>query len=157
MNLQNRRLLLAGAVVLGLLSLPMTWMTIHNAQISGGMFSMPGMSLDVTGLNGHVTLLVKTPLWFVVSVIVAAAVAQWMHFTGTITVPRPLAAVLSIAGLGWVGLAIVISLASSQASLGLGALIALAAAVMTLISVIKWGDSTNDLMSRDEQTTVDGE
>lgn len=85
MDTKQQNTLLVGAVLAGLLSLPMTWLTIHNVQPSfgnglGGLFSseFPRMSLDVNGLNGHLTLLIKSPIWFVVAIAIGASVLQLM-------------------------------------------------------------------------------
>lgn len=150
MNAETRRLLLSGAILLSLLSLPMTWMTIHDPEVTGGfggMLPLAGLSLDVTGLNGHVNFLVQTPLWFVVCVIAGASVMEWMHYGGVAKIPRPVVLMVGGAGLVWVGIAILTALGSGKASLGLGSILALAGAVLCLSSVMNPGSQDSDRTS----------
>ena len=83
MKQQHKNSLLALAIFCGLLSLPMTWLTIRDAQIQSGFGEMfnsafGGITIDVTGLNGHLTFLVKTPIWFIVLLAIAASSLQLM-------------------------------------------------------------------------------
>jgi len=47
-----------------------------------------GMTIDVTGLNGHVTFLFKTPIWFIVCVAIAANALQLMGNSKTFAIPK---------------------------------------------------------------------
>jgi hypothetical protein len=130
---QHKNSLLALAIVAGLLSLPMTWMTIRGAQILGGFgemfnFAFDGMTIDVTGLNGHLTFLVKTPIWFIILVAIAASVVQLMRGSKTFAIPSAVEWGIACVAVAWVGLALVIALFSGKASLGIGALLGLFAA-----------------------------
>jgi len=134
---QHKNSLLALAIVAGLLSLPMTWMTIRGAQIQGGfgeMFNsaLGGMTFDVTGLNGHLTFLVKTPIWFIILVAIAASVVQLMRGSKTFAIPSAVEWGLACVAVAWVGFAFVVPLFSDQASFGMGALLGLFAAATPL-------------------------
>lgn len=129
---------LALAIVAGLISLPLTWMTIHGATIEGGLGDMfhsafGGLSIDVTGLNGHVTLLFKTPIWFIVGVAIAASALQLMHNSRMFAIPRFAEWLTSIVAVAWVALAIMVALLSGKASLGIGSLLGLASAVIPVV------------------------
>ena len=77
MNKQYSIILGVGGLLALLVSLPLEWMTIYNAklQFDGGMQGfdqmMPSpfgaMTASVTGLNGHVTFLIKMPIWLIVT------------------------------------------------------------------------------------------
>ncbi len=93
MNQQTKNTMLVVAILAGLLSLPTTWMTIRNAQFQGGMGEMfntafNNMTIDVTGLNGHVTFLVKTPIWLIVVLAIAASAMQLMQASQAFAVPQ---------------------------------------------------------------------
>ena len=119
----------------------MTWMTIHGAQIQGGFGDMfnstfGGMTIAVTGLNGHLTFLVKTPIWFIVLVAIAASVLQLMRGSKTFAIPRAAEWGVASLAVGWIGIAIVIALFSGKASLGIGALLGLTSAVVPLAMLL---------------------
>jgi hypothetical protein len=138
MKQQYKNSLLALAIVVGLLSLPMTWMTIRGAQIQGGFGEMfnsvfGNMTFDVTGLSGHVTFLVETPIWFIILVTIAASVVQLMRGSKTFAIPSVVEWGLACVAVAWVGLALVLALFSDQVSLGMGALLGLFAAATPFV------------------------
>jgi hypothetical protein len=149
MKQQQKNSLLAAAIFAGLLSLPMTWMTISGAEIQGGLGELfgsafGGMTINVTGLNGHVTLLVKTPIWFIVLVAVSASGLQLMKGTNAVSVPASLewgAAGISVA---WVSIAILIAIFSGQSTLAIGALLGLFSAGTPLATLILSTDTKGD-------------
>ncbi len=129
---------LSAAIVCGLLSVPLTWMTIRNPELPGGFGGMfpaafSGMSIDVTGLNGSITVLFKTPIWFVMCVAIAASALQLLSQSGTFAIPRIAQWSIAVLALIWVGVAILTGLASSKATLGIGALLGLASAVIPVV------------------------
>lgn len=132
MKQESKNTFLATAVVAGLLSLPMTWMTLHNQTIFGGLIDGRGVNFNATAFNGHLTFLVKTPLWFVVSVAVAASVLQFMHSSKSFSMPAALQ--WGIAGIAvfWMGLASWSAIASDQATPGIGLFLGLYCAVIPL-------------------------
>lgn len=137
MNQKQKNSLLVAGIIAGVISLPMTWMSIRGASIEGPMGSLfnqalQGVSLDVTGLNGSVTLLVKTPIWFLVLMGVAASGLQLMRSSAMFEIPPAVAWGASILSCGGIALAILITLFSSQASLGIGALVGLVGAAVPL-------------------------
>lgn len=126
------------AIIAGLFSLPLTWMTIRGARMQGGlgdMFnSMLGeMTVNVTGLNGHLTFLVKTPIWFIVSVAIAASVLQLMQSSKTFAIPHVVEWLTAIVAVAWVFFPIVMVLFSDKATLGIGLLLGFVSAVIPAI------------------------
>lgn len=141
MKQQHKNSLLALAIGCGLLSLPMTWMTIRGAQIQGGFGELfnsafGGMTIDVTGLNGHITFLVKTPIWFIVLLAIAASVLQLVKESKMFAIPRAGAWGVACLAVVWVGIAIVMALSSGKASLGIGALLGLTSAAIPMAMLL---------------------
>jgi hypothetical protein len=119
MNQAKNRVLL-GVVAIGLLlcSIPTTWMTFKNASLSfdlptfgdsspfgqgGPMMQMPafnGLELNVTGINGHITLGAKAPIWLLVIVAAGAIGVGALNAAGITTVPS----VIPLVVLGVVGI-----------------------------------------------------
>ncbi len=128
---------LAAAIVAALLSLPLTWMTIQNAQIQGGfgnMFnSFGGMTINVTALNGHVTLLFKTPIWFIVCIAIVANVLQLMAGSKSFAIPKFAQWATAIIATAWIGLTVILAISSGKATLGIGAMLGLLSAVIPII------------------------
>jgi len=140
MNPKQKNTLLAAGIVSGLVSLPMTWMTIRNAemQIEGGFgnlfnSALQGMTFDVTGLNGHVTMLFKTPLWFVVVVAIAANVLQLMRSSDAFAIPKFALWIVAVAAAVWITIPIVMALFSGKATLGIGWFLGLFCAAAPLV------------------------
>ncbi|TWU34529.1 hypothetical protein Q31b_54830 [Novipirellula aureliae] len=140
MNAKQKNTILAAGIVSGLVSLPMTWMTIRNAemQIEGGFGNLfnsafQGMTFDVTGLNGHVTLLFKTPLWFVVAVAIAANVLQLMRSSDAFAIPKIALWIVAIGAAIWITTPIGLALSSGKATLGIGWFLGLACASAPLV------------------------
>ncbi|WP_417395955.1 hypothetical protein [Gimesia chilikensis] len=128
---------LAAAILAGLLSLPLTWMTIQNAQIQGGfgnMFnSLGGISLNVTGLNGHVRFLFKTPIWLIVCMAMLANVLQLMAGSKSFTIPRLIQWATAMIATAWIGLTVILAISSDQATLGIGALVGAMSAAIPVV------------------------
>ena len=147
---------LAAAIVAALLSLPLTWMTIQNAQIQGGfdnMFnSFGGMTINVTGLNGHLTFLFKTPIWLVVCVAILANVLQLMAGSKSFAIPGFAQLGTAIIATLWVGLAIIIAISSSDATLGIGALLGLLSTVIPLVCFFMSSPASETIRSPHEST-----
>jgi hypothetical protein len=158
MKQQHKNSLLALAIISGLLSLPTTWMTIHGAQFQGGFAEMlnpvvGGMTVPVTGLNGHFTFLVKAPIWFITLVAIAASIVQLMRGSKTFAVPAAVEWGIACVAVGWVGLALVVALSSGKASLGIGAFLGLFSAATPLAMLLLPSAATND---RSENQRTDG-
>lgn len=153
---------LLAAIVMGVLSIPMTWMTVPASQMQGGfgdvMNSFGPMSLDITGLNGHVTFIIKTPLWFPVGMAVAASILQLMSPSDSFAIPTALERILAVFALSWISLAIVLVVFSAKATLGIGALLGLASAVISVVclKVIPENTATSGSKDRsaDDSATV---
>ena len=140
----QRNTLLAVGIVCGLLALPTTWLTIDGGEISfegpGGNsleldFGLPGMNLAVTGLNGFVDLPVRTPLWLIISVAIGAGVLQLLRGTGQFALPPALLWITAGFVALWVLAVLIMALSNGKASLGIGALLGLASAVIPLVSL----------------------
>lgn len=125
-------------IVAGLASLPVTWMTLHNAQMEGGLGEMfnsafgGGITLNVTALNGHVTFLVETPIWLVVGVAITANVLQLMRSSKMFAVSLAFAWLTAIVAVAGIGFIVVSALVSGKATLGVGALLGVVSAMVPL-------------------------
>jgi len=140
MNPKQKNTLLAAGIVSGLVSLPMTWITIRNAemQIEGGFGNLfnsafQGMTIDVTGLNGHVTMLFKTPLWFVIGVAIAANVLQLMRSSDAFAIPKIALWIVAVVAAIWSTIPIIMALSSGKATVGIGWFLGLCCAAAPLI------------------------
>jgi hypothetical protein len=142
MDAKQRNTALVAAIIAGVLSLPMTWMTIHNAQatlngpfpggaaIFGSMFGP--MTLDVSGLNGSVTLLVKAPLWFVICVAISSSVMQLMANSKAFAIPPIAAWGTAVLGVVWMSVPIALALFTGRITPGIGWLLGLLCAITPL-------------------------
>ena len=126
---------LVGAIVLAVVSLPLTWMSIQNAQLQGEFGALfgkafRGISLDVTGLNGNITFLVETPIWFIICVVILASVLQLMNGSKTFAIPILAEWITAALAIGWTGLAVILGSISDEATLGMGAILGFFSAVI---------------------------
>ena len=141
----QKNTLLASAVLAGLISLPMTWMTFSNASISSPVlnmpngaeisFNMPSLQLNANGLNGSVRLLFQTPFWFVMATAILAALLQLARSTELFEVPKWAAWVAAGLATAWISVTWLTGLFSSKASVGIGLLPATYAAVVPLVTL----------------------
>lgn len=141
MTQPQKNTLRAIAIVVGLLSLPMTWMTLTGGTMRSPFgetlgFPVGGMTINVTGLNGSITFLVKTPVWFVVGVAILANALQMMKNTKVFAVPAAAEWVTAILAVGWVTVAILVGIGSEKASLGIGAVLGLVCAAIPLVCLL---------------------
>ncbi|WP_339748157.1 hypothetical protein [uncultured Rubinisphaera sp.] len=150
---------LAAAIVAALLSLPLTWMTIQNAEIQGGFGNMfnylGGMTINVTGLNGNVTFLFKTPIWFIVCIAIGASVLQLMAGSKSFAIPRFAQWATAIIATTWIGLAVIIAISSDKATLGIGALLGLLSAIIPMVCLFMSTSASETLSSADKTTIGD--
>jgi hypothetical protein len=104
-------------------------------QQLGAMFSdtLGSITVEVTGLGGYLTFPVKTPLWFVVMVAVAASVLQLLKERKDFAIPVGAQWGAAILAVAWVGRALGIALLSGKATLGIGAILGLLAAATPLV------------------------
>ena len=138
MTQPQKNTVLVFAIVAGLASLPLTWMTIRAAQFEGGVggilnAALGGMTLDVTGLNGHVTFLVETPIWLIVAVAIGANVLQLMRHSAMFAIPAWAEWLTALVATAWVSVAVFIAWFSDQATLGVGTLLGLFCAMAPLL------------------------
>lgn len=163
MDIRQKNTLLVTAIIAGMMSLPMTWMTIHNAQFLFGvrnglnqMFGegLPGISVDVTGLNGHVTMLIKAPLWFVVCVAIGSSVLQLIQHSRVFAVPTFSAWGAAVFGLVWTMAPIVPAMLTGKVTPGIGWLLAMYCAAVPLVCLAVRSDPVNDAANNsDEEMT----
>lgn len=143
------------AIIAGLISLPLTWMTISGAQLNGQLvngdhgnpvsFPFPISNINVTGFNGHITLFFKTPVWLVVSIAIVSNILQLMHNTVQFAVPRFAQWLTALFGVTWICMAILVVLFSNEASLGIGSLLGLFCAAVALICLVIPTSTQQDL------------
>ena len=133
---KNQVVLCAIAAVLLLCSLPTTWATINNAQLNfnGGPFGdggfqmtmpTPAMSIDVTGLNGYVTLGVKIPIWLL-AVAGAGALALAALNAAQVTKVPPVALLVALGVVGLFFAVGLVAMLGGNATLGIGYVLAFA-------------------------------
>ena len=135
MNKNNLIILGAAALLALLISLPMEWMTITHARINmsgappgfAGMMNqaLAGASLTVSGLNGHVTVGIKMPIWLIVVVGCIGVVLALLHVLGVARMPLWAPLVPLALSTVYVLIAIWVSVASAEATLGIGGIVAL--------------------------------
>jgi hypothetical protein len=137
------------SIFAGLLSLPLTWMTIVSGVNFNPVLSPPfsAMTLDITGLNGHVTFLFQAPLWFIACIAILANVLQFLHHTKTFAVNRTAEWLTAVIAAAWIGLALIVGLADG-ATPGIGALMALISVVIPIVCLV--------VPSKSEETKTEG-
>lgn len=150
----NNRAVLAGAAAgMLLVSLPLTWFTIENPRLDfgsvqfgeGGPFgpngmtlplpTLTGMRLNVTGLNGHITLGTQAPIWLLVVAAAGASVVALLNELRVASIP-PQLLLLVLAAIGLFLLAGLLVPFSGDASLGIGYVIGIAGFLLSLVLVI---------------------
>jgi hypothetical protein len=152
MDVKQKNSLLAVGIVVGLLSLPTTWLTIHDATIGspfpGEMGKQFGSitlgTLPVSGLAGSVTFPVEAPLWFLVGLAIFAGVLQLMQHSPIFAIPKFVEWAAAIAGIVWMCVPMVVTLFSGQATLGIGCLLGLCCAAMPLVCLVVPADGPMD-------------
>jgi hypothetical protein len=141
MNAKQKNSLLAAGILSGFLSLPMTWLTVHNPQMdgeAGRLFgsAFSGMSFPVTALNGNVTFLINTPLWFIVGVAIVAGAIQLMRYSQMFAIPKLAEWVTAVVGVLWINIPIIVPLFSDKATLGIGWLLGAFCAATPLVCLV---------------------
>ena len=135
MNKNNAILMGVGAILALVISLPLEWMTIHNApmQFNGGPQglgnmiapSLTTMTVKVTGINGHITFLVKLPIWLIVVVGMIGVLLAVLNCLRVASIPRIAVLIpLSLSTL-YVVITLVITIGIEEATVGIGIFIAL--------------------------------
>lgn len=149
----NRAVLAGVATGMLLVSLPLTWFTIENPRLDfggvqfgeGGSFGAQGMTLplptfaglrlNVTGLNGRITLGTQAPIWLLVVAAAGASVVAMLNELRVASLP-PQFLLLVLAAIGVFLLAGLIVPLTADASLGIGYLIAVVGFLLSLGVVI---------------------
>jgi hypothetical protein len=148
MNKNNSIIMGIGALLALVLSLPLEWMTIHNAkmQFSGGLqgfgemmsSSFGTMTLEVTGINGHITFLIKLPIWLIVVIGLIGVILALLNCLRATSLPKLVPLVpLSLSAL-YVVVALFITIGSSEATLGVGIFVALVGLVLGYIHALTY-------------------
>jgi hypothetical protein len=142
MNAKQKNTLLIVAIVSGIISLPLPWMSIHNAMFQtplGGSLTFPLPLLtqvDVTGLNGKVTFLITSPIWLVVCIAMAASALQFMRQSRMFEIPNFVVWGAAIFALICTSAPVLAALFSGNASLGIGWLFGLFCAAAPLACLV---------------------
>ncbi len=126
----------AMGIVAGLASLPMTWMTLHNAQLHGFGGAFGGMTLNVTAFNGSLTFPIKAPLWALVVAAVAANGLQFMANSRTFAIPKALEWAVAIFALAWLLIPMCVALSSGRITVGLGWILGVVCAFTPLVCLL---------------------
>lgn len=126
----NRIVALVAAFILMLCALPTEWMVISNASVTSGGFpggfpNFAGMSLSVTGLNGHISLGVKMPIWLIVVIGIVGLILAFLNTAritelpnGALIIPLGISLLFVMFGIG-------VGVFSNDASLSIGGFLAL--------------------------------
>ncbi|WP_339730280.1 hypothetical protein [uncultured Gimesia sp.] len=143
------------AILAGLISIPLSWMTIYGAQFTdgaGNRFPIPidefkVLGFSVTGINGSFTFLFETPIWFLVGIAISANVLQLMHNSTQFAIPSFAEWATALFGFIGIGLGICVALFSDKVTLGIGSLMGLfCAGVALLCLVVPTSDQQDSLM-----------
>lgn len=144
MNVRQKNTALVAAIVSGIISLPLTWMTISTPLFpnsTGGSIPFPlpiqvTSQFEVTAFNGSVTFLVTTPIWLVVCIAIAASVIQFMRQSRAFEIPSFVVWGVAIVALVWTTLPVLIAVFSGGASPSIGWLFGLICAALPLACLI---------------------
>ena len=139
MTPKQKKTLLISAILAGVLSIPMTWLSVRQASVSfaggfGGMMpsGFAAMSMNVTGINGSVNLLFSAPIWFVVFVAIAANVLQLLRNSNSVEIPKLAEWITAIVAVVWTTLPIILVLGSGRITPALGWLLGMYCAITPL-------------------------
>ncbi len=142
MNKNNSMVLGVGAAIALLVSLPLEWMTIHNAAMlfNGGFpdvaglqgSPMGGMSVAVNGFNGSITLLLKLPIWLIVLFGVTGVLLAILNSQRVTSLPKAVPMLCLALSSAYVLLAFGTIILNSSASTAVGILVAMGGLVMGL-------------------------
>ncbi len=157
MTIPQKNTALLFAIIVGLISLPLTWLTIQGAKLEGPLdeFFNQGMVLNITGINGYITVLFQTPIWLIVGLAIIASLLQLMSNSRLFAVPPVAKWFTAIAAVMWISFAIILPLFSDQTTSEIGSLIGFISAVVPLFCLFI--ESTNQqiiLSSTDNATNL---
>ena len=158
MNKSNSIILGIGAMLALAISLPLEWMTIHNAKMQfSGAFqgvgdmmssSLGTMTLKVTGINGHITFLAKLPIWLIVVVGLVGVLLAFLNCLRVATLPRIVPLVpLSLSAI-YVVIALLVTIGSSEATVGVGVFVALLGLILGYVHALTRRITPEDGMTR---------
>lgn len=89
--MDNKQLMGAGSLVCLLVSLPLTWLTLHNPEVRSSLSGFPEIlrptfqTMSMNGIQGNLTFLVTAPIWLVVLLAMAGVL---LHMTSAARVTR---------------------------------------------------------------------
>tara|TARA_R110002095_G_scaffold95668_2_gene83565 strand:- start:535 stop:993 length:459 start_codon:yes stop_codon:yes gene_type:complete len=127
------------AILAGLISIPLTWMTIQGAplpSVTGFPVPIAVNQVKVTGINGSVTFLFQTPIWILVGIAIFSNVLQLMQTSRQFAVPPFAEWVTALFGFIWIKLGICVALLSDMITLGIGSLLGLFCAGVAVFCLV---------------------
>ncbi len=146
MNKNNALILIIGAMLVLVISLPLEWMSIQNASANfSGPFQELGnrmtqtlgkVSMSVTGLNGHVTFLFKMPIWLIVVIGLIGALLSMLNTLKVTSMPQPVPLILLGFSILYMIIALLIAIGSGNASVGIGVFVGLLGNGLAIIHVL---------------------
>ncbi len=126
------------AILAGLVSIPLTWMTVYGAQLTGGPGNLKTIPIDklyVTGVNGSITFLFPTPIWIIIGIAIVSNLLQLVHYSRQLVLLRLVEWLTALFGVVWIGLGICVALFSDKTTLGVGSLLGFFCAGVALLCV----------------------
>lgn len=137
----NTLITLAIAAILSLCSLPIQWMTIHNATVNG--FNFEGISpmrvtASLNGFNGDISLFgAKLPIWLFILIGVIGLGVKALNVIRISSLPKLAYIGPIVFSLVYTLFALGLAVGSSQTTAGVGGFIALAGLVLGVIIAFK--------------------
>jgi hypothetical protein len=154
-NTQERNNIVLGclvAVAVLLLAIPVQWFTITNSslQVNGPKevaallaHDYPGVTFNVTGVNGNISFLVQLPIWLLLCISSFGIIVLALNILGFIAVPRLVPTLcLVIPGIYYL---IPFFNLGSRVSIGAGPVMALLATILGLVLNFKKVRAANEV------------
>jgi len=142
MNKNNAIITGLGAMLALVISLPLEWMTIHNAkvQFSGGFERMSSLfgpiTVRATGFNCQIPFLAKLPIWLVVVVGLIGVLLAFLNRVGATSLPKFVPLIpLSLSAV-CVVVVFLVTVVSSESTVGIGFFVALIGFVLGYVHAL---------------------
>lgn len=154
MSRQSKNSLFATGALLGLASLPMTWLTVpvEAAKMGGAVgpfLSMIGRSdYSLTGLSGSVTLLAPIPIWFLLAISIGLNLLGLARESSFFAAPRHVVSLVACGTLLLMVVPVLLHVGGGQISLGFGWIVGVASVVCALVGALAPGARRPDEADR---------